>query len=228
MVVIDMCMVMIDTHVHLIICNYVDHLIRPAFLIELLLSMEMNSHNYMIHSISIAALKKLPVLNAPFPKQQMETLIAQKKEFRLLTPDQQDAVLEWAEKLELIYSLGKYKDHTLYFLPFLATEALGDQANYHWDYEEAEGFLSDDSTTVLYAQMHIPASYQFFYGLIAELLKDVVTEHNLQKSERCCINIGCKEAILPMHYIDERLHSRVFRVYLQYHPLQNIIEFRAK
>ena len=80
---------------------------------------------------------------------------------------------------------------------------------------------------MLYANIHIPASYQFFYGLIAELLKDVLTEPDVRKS-RCCVNLGCKEAILPLHYMDEKLHSRVFRVYLQYHPLQNIIEFRAK
>ena len=208
------------------LCTFVDHLIRPAFLNELLRSLEMNSHNYMIHATNITALKKLPVLNAPFPKAQMETLMAQKREFRQITPEQQVAVLDWAEKLELIYSLGKHKDHKLYFVPFLATEVLGDQANYDWDPDEAAQFLADDFT-VLYAEMRIPSSYQFFYGLIAELLKDVVTEHNAQKG-RCCINLGCKEAILPMHYIDERLHSRVFRVYLQYHPLQNIIEFRAK
>ena len=189
--------------------------------------MEMNSHNYMIHATNITALKKLPVVNAPFPKQQMRTLVAEKREFRQLIPDEQEAILEWAEKLELIYSLGKNKEHMLYFIPFLGTESLGDQANYDWDPEEAKLFQADE-ITVLYAEMHIPTSYQFFYGLIAELLKDVVTEHNLQKSGRCCINLGCKEAILPLHYIDERLNSRVFRVYLQYHPLQNIIEFRAK
>ena len=204
-----------------------DHLIHPAFLIELLLSMEMNSHNYMIHGTNITALKKLPVVNAPFPKTQMETLVAQRrKEFRQLLPYEGDAILDWADNLEVMYSLSKVKGHMLYFVPFLATEAMGEQANFDWDEEEAKRFQGPDMT-VLYAEMHIPASYQLFYGLIAELLKDVVTEHNVQMG-RCCINRGCKEAILPLHYIDEKLHSRVFRVYLSYHPLQNIIEFRAK
>lgn len=204
-----------------------DHLIRPAFLIELLLSMEMNSHNYMIHATHITALKKLPVISAPFPKTQMETLVSEKKEYRMLVPKEQEAILEWAEKLELMYSLGPVGHHVLYFVPFLATEALGDQANFDWDADEAEALLADD-VTVLYAEMHIPTSYQFFYSLITELLKDVVTGLNVHTSGRCCINRGCKEAILPLHYVDEKLHGRVFRVYLQYHPLQNIIEFRAK
>ena len=195
-------------------------------MIDLLGSMEMNSHNYMIHATNITALKKLPVVSAPFPKQQLKTIIASKKEFRQPVPDEEEAILEWAEKLELIYSLGKSGEHTLYFVPFLATEALGDQANFDWNYEEAEKFQASD-ITVLYAKIHIPSSYQFFYGLIAELLKDVVTEHDVQKL-RCCINRGCQEAILPLHYVDKKLHSRVFVVYLQYHPLQNIIEFRAK
>lgn len=187
----------------------------------------MNSHNYMIHATNITALKKLPVLSSPFPRQQMETLVSTKKESKQLLPDEQEAILDWAEKLELMYSLGKVGEHTLYFVPFLATEALGDQANFDWDGDEAAGFQADDITK-LYAILHIPASYQFFYGLIAELLKDVVTEHDVRKSGRCCINLGCKEAMLPLHYVDEKLQSRVFRVYLQYHPLQNIIEFRAK
>ena len=203
-----------------------DHLIHPTFLIELLHSMEMNSHNYMSHATNITALKKLSVVRAPFPKQQMKTIIAMKKDFRQLVPDEEEAILEWAEKLELIYSLGKSGEHMLYFVPFLATEALGDQANFDWDYDEAEKFQARD-ITVLYAKIHIPASYQFFYGLIAELLKDVLTEPDVRKS-RCCVNLGCKEAILPLHYMDEKLHSHVFRVYLQYHPIQNIIEFRAK
>ena len=220
--------------IHLYTCtyNYIvapplsDHLIRPSFLIELLLSMEMNSHNYMIHATNINALKKLPVVSAPFPKTQMETLVAQRKEFAQLVPVEEDAILEWADNLEIVYSLSKVKEHMLYFIPFLATEAMGEQANFDWDQDEAEGFQAPDMT-ILYAEMHIPASYQLFYGLIAELLKDVVTEHTVQMG-RCCINWGCKEAILPLHYIDEKLHSRVFRVYLRYHPLQNIIEFRAK
>ena len=202
------------------------HLLRPAFLIDLLGSMEMNSHNYMIHATSIVTLRKLPVVSAPFLTQQIKTIIATKKEFRQLVPDEEEAILEWAEKLELIYSLEKSGEHMLYFVPFLATEALGDQANFNWDSEEAEGFQAED-ITVLYAKIHIPASYQFFYGLIAELLKDVLTNHDVLKS-RCCVNLGCKEAILPLHYLDDKLHHRVFRVYLQYHPLQNIIEFRAK
>ena len=187
--------------------------------------MEMNSHNYMIHATNITTLKKLPVVSAFFFKQQM-TIITRKKDFQQLVPDEKEAILEWAEKLELIYSLRRSGEHMLYFVPFLATEVLGDQANFDWDYDEAEKFQASD-VTVLYAKIHIPASYQFFYGLIAELLKDVVKVDDLQNL-RCCVNLGCKEAILPLHYMDDKLHSRVFRVYLQYRPLQNIIEFRAK
>ena len=206
--------------------NTIDHLLRPAFLIELLWSMEIrNSYNYTSHTTH-TALVKLPVVSASFLKQQMKTIIASKKEFRQPIPDEEVAILEWTEKLELIYSLGKSGQHTLYFVPFLATEALGDQANFDWNYEEAEKFQASD-ITVLYAKIHIPSSYQFFYGLIAELLKDVMTKRDVQKL-RCCINRGCREVILPLHYVDKKLHSRVFSVYLQYHPLQNIIEFRAK
>ncbi len=186
----------------------------------------MNSHNYMIHATNITTFKKLPVVSAPFVKQQMKIIIAKKKKFRQFVPDEEEAILEWAKKLELIYSLGKSGKHMLYFVPFLATETLGDQANFDWDFVEAEGFQAKD-ITMLYAKIHIPASYQFFYGLIAELLKDVLIEHNVLKS-RCCVNLGCKEAILPLYYVDDKLHCHVFRVYLQYHPLQNIIEFRAK
>ena len=203
-----------------------DHLLCPTFLIEVLQSMQMIYHGYMLDSITVTALKKLPVVSAPYLKKQMKTIIATKKDFCQLVHDEEEAILEWTEKLELIYSLGRSGEHMLYFVPFLATEALGDQANFDWDYDEAEKFQARD-ITVLYAKIHIPASYQFFYGLIAELLKDVLTEADVRKS-RCCVNLGCKEAILPLHYMDNKLHSRVFRVYLQYHPLQNIIEFRAK
>ena len=206
-----------------------DHLLHPIFLVDLLHSMEMNSHNYMIHATNITALKKLPVVSAPFPKQQMKTIVARKKDFRQLVPDEEEAILEWAEKLELIYSLGRSGEHMLYFVPFMATELLKCPASFDWDYNEAEKFQARD-ITVCCAKIHIPASNQFFYSLIAELLKDVVLEHIMgpQKSESCLIKLGCKEAILPLHYMDNKLHSRVFRVYLQYHPLQNIIEFRAK
>ena len=172
-----------------------DHLLRPTFLIELLRSMEMNSHNYMIHATNITfALKKVPIVSASFPKQQMKTLIASRKEFRQLVPDEEEAILEWAEKLELIYSLGRSGEHMLYFVPFLATEALGDQANYDWDYDEAEGFQARD-ITVLYAKIHIPASHQFFYGLIAELLKDVLMVYSatMEKNILCTFVHFCME-----------------------------------
>ena len=204
-------------------------MLHPIFLIELLRSIELNSNDYMIHPPNITTLKKLPIVSAPLFMSHIKTLILAKK-FQQLVPDKEEAILEWAEKLELIYSLGKSGKHMFYFVPFFATEVIGDQTYFDWDYDEAEGFQTRD-ITVLYAKIHIPASYQFFYGLIAELLKDVVMEHGImvvQKSGRCLVNFGCKEAILPLHYVDEELHSHVFRVYLQYHPLQNIIEFRAK
>ena len=202
-----------------------DHLLCPAFLIELLLSMEMNFDNYLIHATSINAVKRLPIFGAPFPKQQMEILIASKVNSQQLTPDEQDAILDWAEKLDLIFSLGKFGEHILYFVPFLATEALGDEASIDWDDKEAAQFQADD-ITILYAEMHIPSSYQFFYRLIAKLLKDVITDHYLQKFGRCRIKLGCMEAILPLQLVD--MDHVPTRVYLRYHPLQNIIEFRAK
>ena len=186
--------------------------------------METNHHNYLVHAINITAVKRLPVFSAPFPKQQINILMASKEKFRRLVPEEQDAILEWAEKLELIYGLGKLGEHILYFVPFLTTEALGDQASFDWDNEEAVQFQAEDNT-VLYAEIHIPLSYQFFYRLIAELLKDVIAVHYMQKFGRCRINLGCMEAIFPLRFVDM---SQFSRVYLQHHPLQNMIEFRAK
>ena len=188
--------------------------------------MEMNFDNYLIHATSINAVKRLPIFGAPFPKQQMVILNESKVNSRQLTPDEQDAILDWAEKLDLIFSLGKFGEHILYFVPFLATEALGDEASIDWDDKEAAQFQANDITTVLYAEMHIQLSYQFFYCLIAELLKDVITVHYIQKSGRCLIKLGCMEAILPLQFVD--MGHTFSRVYLRYHPLQNVIEFRAK
>ena len=184
--------------------------------------MEMTFDNYLIHATSIDAVKRLPVFGAPFPKQQMEILITSKVN---LTPVEQNAILEWAENLELIFSLGKLEEHVLYFVPFLATLACGDQPSIDWDHKEAMRFQADD-ITVLYAEMHIPSTYQFFYHFIAELLKDVITVPCIQKSGRCRIKLGCMEAILPLQFVN--MDHMFSRVYLRYHPLQNMIEFRAK
>lgn len=155
----------------------------------------------------------------------MEILIASKVKLPQLTPEEQDAILDWAEELELIFSLRKLEEHVLYFVPFLATEALGDQASIDWDHKEAMQFQADD-VTILYAEMHIPSTYQFFYRFIAELLKDVITVPCIQKSGRCRIKLGCMEAILPLQFVD--IDHMFCWVYLRYHPLQNMIEFRAK
>ena len=102
----------------------------------------------------------------------------------------------------------------LIFVPFLATEAVSD-----WN----EGVVSEfDNALILYAQLPILTTDQFFHRLITSLLKDSVET----ESQKMWINAGCKEAMLPLH----EPHSRapLGLVLLRYHPIQNIIEFRLK
>lgn len=173
----------------------------------------------------IPFLQNLPIALNPWPKAQ---IIGIHQNF---TTQQVTNIMNWAEKYELFYSLGYMGNHEVYFIPLLSTEFLGDDAYYDWpDEDEEDSWYNKPSITVLYAKLNFSAIDHFFYSVLTEILKDVLNDvqHNLAKNARkskCYIGYRCQEAILPIRV--EEISCDI-KVYLKYHLLQNVIEFRTE
>ena len=201
------------THAHTI--TTADCILKPAFIADLLQTClgKMNPEEYMVFAPSNTALRKLPVVTSQLLHHRMSDMNLDAKK--------QDAVISWMKELEVIYSIGNERSD-IFFVPFLATEAVSDQAMYDWN----EGVASEfDTALTLYAQLHVPATEQFFHRLIALLLKDAAT-----MGPHLWINLGCKEAMLPLHYDnpDSQQRQQLGVALLRHHPIQNIIEFRLR
>ncbi len=174
----------------------------------------------------IPLLKKLPVVAKPWP------LAMIRKLNKKLTTQQVDSIIKLAERYELIYSLGyhgnpQHGNHEVFFIPLLSTEFLGEGAVYDWLSGEEEEYWYNKTgyVTIIYAKLNFPALDQFFHSLLAELLKDVVNGSQHFPGHKCYINIGCIEGIMPVHLKE---NNSAISVYLKYHRLDNVIEFRAE
>ena len=176
----------------------------------------MNHHEYQVFTLPLGFLKGLPVVSAQLLRQRMVVL-------GVADGTNEKSIIEWMKTLDVIYSLGKRRgEEEKFFVPFLATEALSDKACCKWDQDRADELASDESL-VLYALLPFHATEQFFHRLIASLLADAVV--NVSSLPKCYINLGCKEAMLPLP--SEDLQSSQDPVLLKYHRIQNIIEFRT-
>lgn len=201
-----------------------DCLLPTSFIPELLTTCtrKMSHHIYEVFSRSCNSgfLKNLPVVSIPLLKYHIERM-------KSIDKPEQETVTKWLKTHEVIYSIGWKDSEEVVFVPFLASEPLAEDAKYYWDPTLEKMFDSSANTSILYAQLHIPATYQFFHRLVASLLSDMLAHPSLQTS--CCINLGCREAILPLQYEDrETQTTRKFFMLTKYHPIQNIIEFRTR
>ena len=131
-----------------------------------------------------------------------------------------EVVIQWAERLGLMFRIDEDKRESFYYVPALASDVMGEGAKYHWD-EEREKFYRSDKATVLYAFLHFPCNHQFFDRLVAVLIKEGFT-----KRQDLFINRGCMEAILPLCL--KKDNQKILTVMTVYHPLQNVIEFRTR
>ena len=169
---------------------------------------------------SMPLLKHLPVVINPWPSAQ---ILATHPNF---TKQQIASIIKWAEDLKLFYSLGYWNLHEVYFIPLLATEFLAEDACYDWPFtDDDKPWFSEPDVTTLYAKLNFSAVHHFFYAVLTEILKDIVAGVQNNPRQTCHIRDGCTEAIMPIH-LPEGNNSIL--VYLKYHLLQNVIEFRAK
>ena len=201
-------------------------LLQPLFIEHLVKSMVINipqENDVTVFSPSAILLKDLPVVTAPWLTKKMDNLVTTSAGKYQLKRTEQDEVLRWAEKLELMFNISVKDGELHYFVPFLATAAT-DFPTFSWDENEADSF-NVTKCMILYASLHFPATHNFFCRLIANLLKDFLKD--AKQGNKCFINFGCMEAILPMK-CESAQQRQELSVYLKYNPLQNIIEFRTK
>ncbi len=193
-------------------------LLQPSLIPELLkCCTSMGHHDYQVFSLDLGNLKGLPVVSAPLLTQRMGIIGIANRE------GEANSTIESMKALEVIYSLGRHRgqDKEKFFVPFLAMEALSDSASFKWD-KALETKLCSDATLVLYASLHNHATDHLFYRVIASMLNDAVANPSVQV--RCFVNLGCREAMLPLFYSDGQSEM----VLLRYHPVQNFIEFRKE
>lgn len=210
-------------HSSALVDDRLDTLLKPGFLVDLMKKLSLNSENYRrVFAHHIPQLKNLPVVMHPWPMAQISNLQ------NTLTQQQQTSIIKWAERFELFYSLGYSRNHEVYFIPLLATEFLAEEASCDWPFEEErEPWFSHADVITLYAKLNFSAVDHFFYSLLSEILRDVVNDaqHSHDKNNKCYIKYLCREAVLPMRVANT---SNVITVYLKYHLLQNVIEFRTR
>lgn len=195
-----------------------DSLLRPGFLVDLLRKLSLKSDMYReAFQHEIPLLKNLPIVLSPWPKAQILTL-------GRFSTHQQDCIIKWAEHYELLYSLGYHigGKHEMFFIPALATEFLSEDASYDWP--DSEDWYEREDVNILYARLNFSAIDYFFYGLLTEILRDIVKDSQRNPTLKCYINYGCMEAIMPIHV--KEVGSDI-SVYVKYHRLQNVIEFRT-
>ena len=178
----------------------------------------MNHHDRQVFSVRHPSLTSLPIIRAQLLNHRMA------REMHITEQSHHNAVIEWMKNLEVVYSLGKFgADRDTFFIPYLATHSLSDNALYNWNDAVAEEFT--EASVVLYAKLRIPATQQFFYRLIASLLTDIL--QNPSQSPHCFINLGCTEAICPLNSRDQQQSVVAYPTLFRYHSIQNIIEFRT-
>jgi len=211
-------------------CPTSDALLTPHFLITLMSKLgstftetqQQESTLNEVFRINHRQLAGLPVVTKPWPGVVMEKLAPRFSDYPI-TEHEKEVVVQWAEKLKLMFRIETGPTSTkkvFYFIPSLASEAMGEAAKFLWDDQRAKGLRSHDAS-VLYAFLHFPCNHQFFDQLLALLINEGLTT-----KEDMFINIGCKEAILPLTMVvSSQAPSR--SVYTAYHPLQNVIEFRS-
>jgi hypothetical protein len=164
-------------------------LVRPSFVVKLLNTCtQMNHHEIEVFSVQHTSLQQFPIIRAQLLNHRMSG------EMHVTEQSHQNTVIEWMKTLEVVYSLGKYGEREIFFIPYLATHSLADSALYSWNDAVAEEFR--DASVVLYAKLSIPATQKFFYQLIASLLADILQNPSIS---RCFINLGCTEAIIPLN-----------------------------
>ena len=200
----------------------VDSLLNPGFLIDLLKKLSLTSAVYKdAFTHNIPMLQSLPVVVDPWPKSQIAAMHPN------LTQQQVASIFKWAEDYELFYSLGYSGYHQVYFIPLLATEFLAEDACYDWPFvEEGDCWFDMPNIIILYAKLNFSAIDHFFYAVLTEILRDIVdgrvhSSHN----QTCYIRDGCTEAIMPIRVPEG---GCTITVYMKYHLLQNVIEFRTK
>ena len=198
-----------------------ESLLKPGFLLDLFkklsLKSEMFKESFCLH---VPLLKNLPIVPIPWPLCQIATIDSS------LANHHQTSIIKWAERYELLFSLGYYGSYEVYFIPLLATEFLGEDSSYEWlKGDEEDHWYNKTDANILYALLKFSALDFFFHSLLTEILKDVVNGVQQHSSYKCYIKIGCMEAIMPVHVPD--VNSNI-NVYLKYHRLQNVIEFRTR
>ena len=198
-----------------------ESLLEPGFLIDLLKKLSLKSEMYkesFYHHVPL--LKNLPIVPIPWPLCQIATID------NSLASHHRTSIIKWAERYELLFSLGYHGNHEVYFIPLLATEFLGEDSSYEWlKGDEEDHWYNKTDVNILYALLKFSALDFFFFSLLTEILKDVVNGVQQHSSYKCYIKIGCMEAIMPVHVPD--VNSNI-NVYLKYHRLQNVVEFRTR
>lgn len=197
-----------------------DSLLKPGFLVDLLKNLSLTSDAYKDFVHNIPLLQNLPIVLYPWPKAQILTIHPE------VTSQQVISIIKWAEQYQLFYSLGYVSNHEVLFIPLLSTEFLADDACYDWpEGNEEDHWYNQPDVTHLYAKLGFSATDHFFYSVLTELLKDILNGVKRNPSLKCYINYGCKEAIMPLRVPGVNTN---ITVYLKYHLLQNVIEFRTE
>ncbi len=190
---------------------------------DLLKKLSLSSEAYTDFVHNIPLLQKLPIVLYPWPKAQILSI------YPGVSGQQITSIIKWAEAYELFYSLGYIANHEVLFIPLLSTEFLADESCYDWpDGDESDHWYNQPSVTRLYAKLGFSATDHFFYSVLTEILKDILNGAKHNPGLRCYINYGCKEAIMPIRVPEANQAHTHITVYLKYHLLQNVIEFRTE
>ena len=128
------------------------------------------------------------------------------------------------EHLSIIYSIGKLPNDEKFYVPYLLYYNLSDYVTHQWEEEELEETFED--ATVLYAEFSqtVPMTIHLFHKVVAYVLERVYKEG--QPRSECYFNPYYPDVVLPFYDVNSGEYMGT--VWMKYHAIQNIIEFKAK
>lgn len=192
-------------------------LVCPRLIVELMKSLMVVEHAARVYKDEFTFRYHLPILNYPFVKKKIEAQ-------GLKNEAEQLKLLACMKRFHFLFSIGPSTDPNKqrFLVPYLASEECVEHAKFQqWDPQYVWKNFGTPSCITLYAELRFPATLQFFHSLLAVLLAQLLNHPPAGRDYHYFIKLGCKQAVLYLNYENEEKE-----VFLKYHPIQNVVEFR--
>lgn len=191
--------------------------VYPRLIVELIKSFLQLDEARRVFKDEFTFRYRLPILNYPFVKKKIG-------EQGLTDEAEQLKLLACMKKFNLLFAISPSSEplKQRFLVPYLATEECAELGVFQqWDSQYVGKIFGPPNCITLYAELQFPATLQFFHSVLAVLFAQLLSHQPVSHDHHYYIKLGCKQAVLPLNHENEDRE-----VFLKYHPIQNIVEFR--